>query len=191
MRLMRSPRATSSPAVTQGMMRRAMSAGDEAHGRSFRRGASAASKPMQDVLVELGGIGPHGVQELARGVFAKKATRPPTGAFWTCTSNTERKMEMRWQEPPMNCGFGVRVNDVHLAVARGDDEVGAGGNAGLGVAEEVEREDSEDDPAGQQAAGQHEHEGADGLGEKGDGEQGQDDDQGKEDHSERGALRLA
>jgi hypothetical protein len=41
------------------------------------------------------------------GECLKKAMRPVTGAFWTWTLNTERKMEMRWHSPPMNSGLGV------------------------------------------------------------------------------------
>ena len=66
-------------------------------------GGSAASKPMSTFSLQPA----DSVRMALRNwpaVYLKWATVPPTGAFCTCTSSTDRNIDMRRHSPPMNCG---------------------------------------------------------------------------------------
>jgi len=91
MRLMRSPRATSSPIWTKGTIRRAIQTGDEAH-TDFLAGGVDRVEPEQDVFsFTVAHSGFERAQELAV-VYLKKETLPPTDILtWTLTTEEKSK----------------------------------------------------------------------------------------------------
>ena len=97
---MRSPWTTVSPAAAQTMMRRAIKPA-MSRTPSFWPGASNGMKPSRTFSLNE----PQSLRVALRYWPAwclRKTSFPLTGAFCTCTSNTDRKIDMRRQLPPMN-----------------------------------------------------------------------------------------
>ena len=99
---MRSPRLTSVPDSTHGTMRRAIKPAIRRMPTLVPAG-SLASKPISTFSLCVADSVFRALRNWP-SVYLKCLTRPPTGAFWTCTLTTERKMEMRWHSPPMKAG---------------------------------------------------------------------------------------
>ncbi len=114
---MRSPGATVSPNRAKGTIRRAITPAIT-RTATRRPGGSSAVNPSSTFSL----CRAESARMALRNrpfVYFSQATFPAIGAFCTCTSSTERKMEIRWHWPPMNSGSfpASRASTVPCAAA--------------------------------------------------------------------------